>query len=394
MRVVDLGHAVAGPFCAYQLGLLGAEVIKVEVPEKGDALRGYTDQGGFPGMSAPFIAANAGKRSITVNLKSEGGREVLERLIQRADALVENFRPGVAERMGVGWDQARALNPRLVYCSISGFGQTGQLRDWTAYDNVIQAFTGMMYMNAEPGGEPAKVGFPVADVFSGLLAAYAIVAALLQRERGGPDAAGQYVDLSMADAMMVLMNMTTVTYLLGGEPAKRMRNSGFSSIASSGTFKTRDGYITIAANHQHQLDRLFKVLGAPETLRDPRFIDHASRLQNGPALHKVLVELFQNRAVDELEAQLAAEQVPASKVRGMTEVIAHPHMSERGIFLDTALSGLKEEGRVVGAGFRFENGGPCAPESAPVLGEHTDAVLRELGFDADGIAKLKAARAV
>jgi len=387
--VVDLSHALAGPFCTYHLGLLGAEVIKVERPVLGDDMRHYTEHAGLPLMSAPFIATNAGKRSITLDLKNPAGREVLDRLLRRADVVAENFRPGVAAKMGIGWEQVREVNPRLVYCSISGFGQTGELRDWTAYDHIVQAMSGIMSVNGEPDGEPLKMGGPGIDIFAGFAGAYAILAALLQREREGPDAPGQYVDLAMLDAAMVLMTPTIVTYLLSGLPPRRTGNRGFRLVVTADTYQTRDGYISIGANHQAQFEKLCDVLGVPELPNDPRFADHKARLANAEALRAILVDLFRDRSADELESLLAARQVPVSKVRTVPEIVAHPHLAGRGIFLDTRLPGREEPARVVGAGFRFAHDGPLPPDAVPALGEHTDAILHELGYADAEIAALR-----
>lgn len=390
MCVVDLSHALAGPFCTYQLGLLGADVIKVERPGVGDDMRHYTEHAGLDLMSAPFIATNAGKRSITLDLQSAGGLGVLERLVRRADAVVENFRPGVASRIGVGWERLSGINSRLVYCSISGFGQTGELRDWTAYDHIVQAMSGIMSVNGEPDGEPLKLGGPGIDVFTGFAGAYAVLAALMQRERAGPDARGQYVDLGMLDAAMVLMTPMIVTYLLSGVPPRRRGNRGYRLVVTSDTYETLDGHIAIGANHQSQFERLCTVLGVPELALDPRFVDHRARVENGEALREILIGLFRERSADELEPRLAAEQVPVSKVRTIPEIVAHPHLAARGIFQETRLPGWGEPATVVGAGFRFAHDGTEAPDSVPALGQHTDAILHDLGYSDAEIAELRA----
>ena len=387
--MLDLSHALAGPFCTYHLGLLGAEVIKVERPIVGDDMRHYTEHAGLELMSAPFIATNAGKRSITLDLKNPAGRAVLDRLVAAADVLVENFRPGVASRMGLGWERLSGLNPRLVYCSISGFGQTGALRDWTAYDHIVQAMSGIMSVNGEPDGEPLKMGGPGIDIFAGFAAAYAILAALLQRERSGPDSPGQYIDLALLDAAVVLMTPTVVTYMLSGVPPRRTGNRGFRLVVTSDTYETKDGYLSIGANHQQQWENLCRVLGVEELAHDPRFANHKARLENAQELREILVDLFENRSAAELEPLLAAAQVPVSRVRTIPEIVAHPHLAERSLLLETELPGSDRPVRVVGAGFRFAHDGPGPPAGVPRLGEHTDAVLRELGYQEPEIEELR-----
>jgi CoA:oxalate CoA-transferase len=391
IRVLDLTHAVAGPHCTHHLQLLGADVVKIERPVLGDDMRHYTEHAGLENFSAPFIAYNAGKRSVTLDLKAPRARPVLDRLVAGADVMVENFRPGVAAKLALDYATARAINPRIIHCSISGFGADGPLRDWPAYDHIIQAMSGLMTINGEPDQGPLKVGIPLADCFSGYVAAFAILAAIIQRTATG---VGQQIDVSMVDALLVLMASPVATYMLSGEPPRRTGNAGFRLVATAGTYRTKDGHIAIGANHPAQLKSLFRILGVPELLDDPRFADHAGRVRNGAALREILQRIFDERLASELEVQLAEAQVPASMVRSLPQTLAHPHLAARGTLVEATVPGRDDPLPLVGAGFRFAHDGPGAPGPVPALGEHTGAVLAELGFDASEIAALRDAGAV
>jgi CoA:oxalate CoA-transferase len=385
IRVLDLTHAVAGPHCTHHLRLLGADIVKIERPGLGDDMRHYTEHAGLKNFSAPFIAYNSGKRSVTLDLKAPRARPVLDRLIARSDVIVENFRPGVAGKLGLDHEAASAINPRIVYCSISGFGAEGPLRDWPAYDHIIQAMSGLMTINGEPDQGPLKVGIPLADCFSGYVAAFAILAALFQR---GATGTGQRIDVSMVDALLVLMASPVATYMLSGQAPRRTGNAGFRLVATAGTYRTKDGHIAIGANHAPQLKALFRILGVPELLDDPRFADHAGRVANGEALRAILQEIFDDRVASELEVRLAEAQVPASMVRTLPQAVAHPHLAERGTFVGAEVPGREDPLPLVGPGFKFAHDGPDGTGSVPALGEHTDAVLAELGFSAAEIAEL------
>lgn len=385
VMVVDLSHALAGPFCTYHLHLLGADVIKVERPDVGDDFRHYTEHAGLHGMSAPFIAVNAGKRSMTLDLKSEAGRGVLDRLVERGDVLVENFRPGITDRLGIGYEALHKRNPKLIYCSITGFGQTGTLRNWTAYDHIVQAMSGVMSVNGSPDGDPMKVAGPGVDIFAGFLAHSAIVASLLRRERSG---SGQYLDVGMLDAAMVMMTPTVGSYLVSGIPPRRSGNRGFRMVVTSDTYRTQDGYLAIGANHQAQFDALCDVLGRADLPQDPRFRDHRSRVEHADELRAVLEEIFAARRATDLEPLLAARQVPVSVVRTVPDIVSHPQLEERRAFLGTEVPGLEEPVRVVGPGFLTDHDQPCVGGPVPSLGQHTDQILAELGYSPAEIVEL------
>jgi CoA:oxalate CoA-transferase len=391
IRVLDLTHAIAGPMCTHHLMLQGADVVKVERPDVGDDMRHYTEHAGLKMMSAPFIAVNAGKRSIVVDLARPEGRDLVRRLAAGADVVVENYRPGVARKLGLDWEALKGINPRLIHCSISGFGQVGPLRDWPAYDHIVQAMSGVMLMNGEPDQEPLRVGIPIADCFSGVLAAHAITAALLRRERSGE---GQAIDIAMLDALLSLMPQAMATARIAGAPPPRRGNRGFRLVATSDTYRTADGWLSIGANHQPQIEALFTVLERPDILSDPRFATHKARMANGPALRDVLQAILATCSAADLETRLAEAKVPASKVRDVLEVADHPHLAARDFFFAADVPGLDAPVRISGSGIRTEADPPRASGTVPTLGLHTDAVLEEAGFTAGEIAALRAAGAV
>lgn len=377
IRVLDFTHALAGPLCTYHLALLGADVIKIERPGFGDDLRHYTAHAGLKDMAAPFVAANAGKRSVALDLKSEEGKEAVRRLVLQSDVVVENFRPGVPRKLGIDFESLRALKPDLIYASITGFGGTGPLKDWTAYDHIVQAMSGIMWLNGEPDQGPLKVGLPFADTFSGYLGAFAIMTALFQRERTGR---GQNIDVGMLDATLVLLSQGIATYGIGGEVPIRTGNRGYRMVATADTYQTRDGYLSIGANHQHQFEAMCKVLGQEGLLADPRFASHDARNANNDALHALLVAFFAKEAAADLETKLAAAGVPAAMVRNIPQIMAHDHLAQRDLFVSADIPGMDRPVQLTGSGFRFDNATPKREAHVPTIGEHTEEVLREIGL--------------
>ncbi len=386
IKVLDFTHALAGPFCTYHLGLLGADVVKIERPGFGDDFRHYVEHGGLKAMSGPFIAANAGKRSVTLDLTAPAAREVIRRLTERSDVVAENFRPGVAAKLSLDYASLSKINPRLIYCSVSGFGQSGPMRDWPAIDHIVQAISGLMMINGEPQQDPLRVGIPIADTFSGFLAAYAILAALLQRQKTGT---GQQIDVGMLDAALVMMSQMIPGVGLNRAPPKRSGNQGFRMVASSSTYKTRDGFICIGANWQPQFEGLCRVLGEPEMATDPRFNSNEARMQNYAPLRAALERAFADKSAAELEPKLAAAKVPAGKVRNLLETMSHPQIGERDFFVEAAIPGLDEPATLAGTGFRFAHDGPIRKNAVPTIGQDTEEVLRELGFDAATIDEMQ-----
>jgi CoA:oxalate CoA-transferase len=387
VRVVDCTQVFAGPFCTYQLALLGAEVVKIEPPDRGDTLRFYRHGAGDPmgGMGGSFISINAGKRSVGLDLKHPSGKAVMEKLIAGADLLTENFRHGVMDRLGFGWERCRAINPKLVYVSLSGFGADGPLADWPAFDHTMQAMSGMMSLNGVPGAPAAKVGFPVIDSFAGYVAAFAALAALRQRDLTGE---GQFVDVAMLDAALVLMTSMTTPYLNSGREPAPLGNRGYSGSPTSDLFKAGNGEISLGANTQAQYEALVEAIGAPELAEDPRFATLELRIANQQALREALEAIFGAADCEHWEERINAAGVPASKLRTVMEACAHPQLAGRDLFQPLPMS--RQDSRpitVLNGGFKAGWNG--ASEPSPLLGEHTDEVLAALGYSAVEISRLR-----
>ena len=311
VRVLDLTNVLAGPFACHQLAHLGADVIKVEARETGDLAR---QLGADPAlnraqMGASFLAQNPGKRSITIDLKRPAGQAVFRKLVATADVVVENFRPGVMQRLGVGFEALRLIQPRLVYCAISGFGQDGPLRDLPAYDQIIQGMSGMMSITGDAATAPLRVGHPVADTIGGLTAAMAIAAALADRDRDE----AVFIDVSMLEAAMATMGWAVSNLLVAGQEPRPMGNDNVTA-SPSGAFRTGNGLLNIAANKQEQFEAVCDVAGHPEWKTDPRFVDRQARLQHRAELKQRLEAALAGRPASDWWQRLNAAGVPAGPV--------------------------------------------------------------------------------
>lgn len=386
IRVLDLTNVLAGPLACHQLAHLGAEVTKVELPGTGDLARqlGQDEALSARGMGISFLAPNAGKRSVTVNLKSEAGREVLLRLAGRADVVVENFRPGVMDRLGVGAEVLRAANPRLIYCAISGFGQTGPMAARPAYDQIVQGLAGAMAVTGEAGGGPLRAGWPVADSVGGLTAAMAICAALNARPRGCT------IDVAMLDALVATMGWAASNWLVGGVRPERAGNENLTS-APSAAYACADGLLNVAANKQEQWEALARHLGLDAALADPRFADRTARKANRAALNAEIGAVLATRPAAAWEAELNAAGVPAGRVLDLEDALEL--VAARDQVATYALEGGREM-RAVRTGLHVDGAAPRVDAAPPELGADTDAVLAEAGYGADEIAALRAAGAV
>ncbi|RZK88788.1 MAG: CoA transferase, partial [Methylobacterium sp.] len=393
IRVLDLTNVLAGPFCAYQLALLGAEVVKLEVPRSGDLARQLGADAELNGahMGASFLAQNAGKKSVTLNLKNEDGKAVLRRLVQDADVLVENFRPGVMKRLGLCYDKLREVNPKLIYCAISGFGQEGPLKDAPAYDQIIQGLSGMMSITGTPECAPLRVGYPVADTLSGVSAAFAITAALVRRGKTGE---GAFIDVSMLDSALVTMGWVISNYLIAGVEPRAHGNDNFTA-APSGTFKTGDGLLNIAANKQEQFQALAKAIGRDDLVTDERFAQREARKKNRVALSVEIEAALAAKSAVEWEELFARIDIPAGRVATVPQALASEQVQQRELLKTfDEVPGVGRPITVARTGFKMTGGDPDPVTPPPQLGQHTIEVLSRIGYSAAEIENLKLAGAV
>jgi crotonobetainyl-CoA:carnitine CoA-transferase CaiB-like acyl-CoA transferase len=369
IRVLDLTNVLAGPYCSYQLALLGAEVVKIEIPGQGDLARqlGSDPELNAARIGASFLAQNAGKKSVELDLKNADDQAVFQDLISQADVLLENFRAGVLTRLGFGWPVLRELNPRLVYCAISGFGQTGPMSQAPAYDQVIQGLSGIMSITGTPDTAPLRVGFPVCDTVGGLMAALSICAALTGRAQTGQ---GCFLDVSMLEAAISAMGWPVSNYLVAGVAPEPMGDQN-ATAAPSGTVDAADGPLNIAANRQQQFETLCRITGLPELVTDSRFADREARKHNRAELNELLNTALRRRPAEEWERLLNAEGVPAARILTVPQAVDLDQLAYRGLFTD--LPYPDESGRVLrvtGNGVLVD-GEPLRPQTPPpLLGQH------------------------
>ncbi len=385
ITVLDLTNVLAGPFACHQLAHLGADVIKVEAVGRGDLARnlGADPELSARGMGISFLAQNAGKRSLTLNLKDPRGKEVLRQLVRRADVLVENFRPGVMDRLELGYKVLSAENPRLVYCAISGFGQTGPWAGRPAYDQIVQGASGVMSVTGEAAGPAMRVGYPLADTVGGLTAAMAISAALNASPRG------TFIDVPMVDAVLATMGWVVSNHLIGGVTPGRQGNENPTS-APSGAFQCADGLLNIAANKEEQWQLLAGHLGRGDLLTHPDFATREDRKRNRLRLRAELETVLTTRPAADWADELNAIGVPAGAVMSVPEILAHPQMTSRDLlarFEDTP--GLGRAIELLRVGVMLDGKRPCVDSPPPALGADSADILTALGYTASDIATLQ-----
>ena len=388
LTVLDMTRVLSGPYCTMMLADMGARVIKVEQPGKGDDTRGW----GPPfqnGESSYFLSVNRNKESLTLNFKQPEGRRVLDKLIASADVLVENFRPGTLERQGLGYDAVSALHPRLVYCSISGFGQTGPRRSEPGYDAVMQGEGGLMSITGPDGGTPYRLGVAIADIVSGMFAAYGVAMGLLARERMGQ---GQFIDVGMLDSVAALLTYQAGICFATGQAPPRLGNQ-HPTIVPYETFTASDGDVVVACGNDSLFVKFCAVIEAPAIAEEERFATNKARVENQDALRPLLAERLRTRSRAVWLDALKTAGVPCGAVRDLAEVLADPQLIERMMVLPMThpvAGGIS----VMGVPVKMGSTPGSVRTPPPVLGEHNSSILGELGYDAAGIAALEQAKVI
>ena len=396
IRVLDLSRVLAGPWAAQNMADLGAEVIKIERPASGDDARAFGPpwikdaQGRDTSDSAYFTSANRGKKSVTLNIAAPEGQQIVRELARLSDVLIENFKYGDLARYGLGYEDLRAVNERLIYCSITGFGHTGPYRERPGYDFMIQGMGGMMSVTGEPdeapGGGPQRAGVPIADIITGMYASIAICAALAYRERSG---SGQHLDLALLDSQIALLAYQNTYYFAAGEAPRRIGNL-HPNIVPYQPFRAADGEVILACGNDNLYRKFCEAAGCPELARDPRFETNGKRVENRAELTRLLAQVFAKRTKREWLELLEAAGVPNGPINNIAEVFEEPQVKARGvrIELEHAAAGKVP---LVASPMRFSQTRIDYRQAPPVLGEHTEQVLRGLlGKDDAEIARLRA----
>ena len=382
VKVVDLTRTIAGPFCTMLMGDMGADVIKVEEPQRGDETRGWTPF--WNEVSTQFLSFNRNKRSFAVNLKEQEGVDIVMGLAAKADVMVESFRAGAIDRMGLGYEAVRRLNPGIVYCSISGYGRTGPMAEMPGYDLIIQAYSGLMHLTGEPDGLPLRVGFSLVDLFTGMMTYGSILTALLHRDNTGE---GQWIDSSLLDGQVAASSYHATGYLATGKEPHRM-GSGHPSLVPYQSFTSSDGYFILGCANQGLWERMCQAIGRPDFLEDPRFTTNTDRVEHRAECVELLTEIFRTESTEHWVKLIVDAGIPCGPINKVSEVVNNPQVLARNMVVDIPHPEVPDL-RVPGPPLKLTSTPPTVRRYPPLLGEHNEEILADAGYNPEQISQLR-----